>query len=279
MRNNLPIGVFDSGVGGLTVLNAIKDLLPGEDLVYLGDTARVPYGTKSAASVIRYAEQAAAALTSRDIKLLVIACNTASAVAVEHLQQLNPGIAVFGVIEPGAQASIAATTNNHIAVIATEGTVNNQAYQTAILKHNPDASVVAQPCSLFVALAEEGWHNGELVEAIVSECLRPVLRADCQSKIDTLVLGCTHFPALKQSIAKVVGDQVTLVDSAQTTAAAVRQFLIEKELLNKQERGEVCFLVTDDPGRFARVAKHFYTGQIREGEIQQIDIQHFSPIG
>ncbi|MCP4598917.1 glutamate racemase [Neptuniibacter sp.] len=276
MRSNLPIGIFDSGVGGLTVLNAIKDLLPNEDLIYLGDTARVPYGTKSAASVMRYAEQAAAALLSREVKLLVIACNTASAVAVEHLQKLNPEIAVVGVVEPGAQASCLATKNNHIGVIATEGTVNNQAYQSAILKRKPDASVTAQACSLFVALAEEGWHEGELVESIIGECLKPLLDSDCQTEMDTLVLGCTHFPVLKESIANIVGDKVSLVDSADTTATVVKSFLSERQLLNEQKAGHVSFLVTDDPARFSRVAKNFYQGDIEQGEIQQVDIQHFS---
>ena len=276
MLSNLPIGVFDSGVGGLTVLNAIKDLLPNEDLIYLGDTARVPYGTKSSASVMRYAEQAAAALISREVKLLVIACNTASAVAVEHLQKLNPEIAVVGVVEPGADASCAATRNNHIGVIATEGTVNNQAYQSAILKRNPNASVVAQACSLFVALAEEGWHEGELVESIVEECLKPLLESDYQTKMDTLVLGCTHFPVLKESIGNIVGDNVELVDSAETTAKVVKHYLTEKELLNGQDDGRVSFLVTDDPVRFSRVARNFYQGDIQQGEIQQVDIQHYS---
>ncbi|WP_299182477.1 glutamate racemase [uncultured Neptuniibacter sp.] len=270
----LPIGVFDSGVGGLTVLNALREKLPGENLIYLGDTARVPYGTKSSLSVTRYAEQAAACLIDRKIKLLVIACNTASAVAVEPLQQKYPLIPVMGVVGPGADACCAVSKNRHIGVIATESTVNNQAYQQAILKRMPDASVAAQSCSLFVALAEEGWHEGELVEQIVAKCLAPLKQIESPA-IDTLVLGCTHFPALKECIGKVMGADVVLVDSAQTTAEAVREELQRSGMLNQADAGDVEFLVTDDPQRFSRVAEHFFEGELTAGEIQQVDIQHF----
>lgn len=272
----LPIGVFDSGVGGLTVLNAIRQRLPNENLIYLGDTARVPYGTKSALSVTRYAEQAAKALIERNVKMLVIACNTASAVAIEPLQYLYPDIPVIGVIGPGADASCDATQSQHIGVIATEGTVNNQAYQNAILERLPSASVVAHPCSLFVALAEEGWHNGDLVKQIVEACLEPFRHVD-HPMIDTLVLGCTHFPALKGVIGEVMGDAVSLVDSAEITARAVADRLQIDGLLNIGEvKGEVQFLVTDGPTRFARVAQHFFSDPIPASEIQLVDIQHFA---
>lgn len=275
LATELPIGVFDSGVGGLTVLNAIRKRLPNENLVYLGDTARVPYGTKSAISVTRYAEQAAKALIDRKIKLLVIACNTASAVAVEPLQQLYPHLKIMGVVGPGAEASCRATHNNHIGVIATEGTVRNEAYQNAIFKRRPDATVVAHPCSLFVALAEEGWHSGDLVEQIVEKCLEPLI-SNANASIDTLVLGCTHFPALKDAIAKVMGPDVALVDSADTTAESVEINLNDSSLLNPSlALGQVKFLVTDDPSRFARVAINFFDDEIVPADIQQIDIQHF----
>ena len=273
---DLPIGVFDSGVGGLTVLNALRKAMPHENLVYLGDTARVPYGTKSSVSVIRYAEQAAAALIERNIKLLVVACNTASAVAIEPLQNLYPQLKVMGVIGPGAEASCKVSAAGRIGVIATESTVNNNAYQNAILSLNPSASVTAQPCSLFVALAEEGWHSGELVEDIVAECLKP-LKTGKSETLDTLVLGCTHFPALKEAISHVMGKEVALVDSAETTAKAVERSLNENELINHQsDRGVVQFLVTDGPERFARVAANFYDEDIYLPEIQLVDIQHFN---
>lgn len=275
LDSNLPIGVFDSGVGGLTVLNALRKAMPNENLIYLGDTARVPYGTKSSVSVVKYAEQAAAALIERDIKLLVVACNTASAVAIEPLQNLYPQLKVMGVVGPGAEASCKVSAEGRIGVIATESTVKNNAYQDAILRLNPSASVTAQPCSLFVALAEEGWHSGELVERIVAECLQP-LTSQVSDHLDTLVLGCTHFPALKSAISHVMGDDVVLVDSAETTAAAVEKSLVESNLINKQSgAGDVRFLVTDGPERFARVATNFYDEEIQLPEIQLVDIQHF----
>jgi len=275
LNAELPIGVFDSGVGGLTVLNALRKALPNENLLYLGDTARVPYGTKSSVSVIKYAEQAAAALIERDIKLLVVACNTASAVAIEPLQSLHPELKVMGVIGPGAEAGCRISSEGRIGVIATESTVNNNAYQNAILSLNPSATITAQACSLFVALAEEGWHSGQLVEAIVEECLRPI-NTPAQGKLDTLILGCTHFPALKTAIAHVMGKQVALVDSAETTATAVADSLSSNKLLNTQvEKGTVRFLVTDGPERFSRVAINFYDEKIKPSEIKLVDIQHF----
>ena len=273
INNSLPIGIFDSGVGGLTVLNALKNRLPNEDFIYLGDTARVPYGTKSAESVIRYAEQAAALLASRQIKLLIIACNTASAVAIKPLSELYPGLNVIGVIEPGAIASLDATKSGHIAVIATEGTVNNQAYEKAILARSPNAKVSAQACSLFVALAEEGWCEGELVEQIIE---RYISRFDHGSlNIDTMVLGCTHFPVLKSAINNVIGNEITLVDSAEVTAIEVEKRLLENNLSHEQKLGKVKFLVTDDPQRFVRVANHFYKDRIKLSDVELVDIQHY----
>ncbi|MBV0934073.1 glutamate racemase [Marinobacterium weihaiense] len=272
------IGVFDSGVGGLTVLNALRVVLPNEHLVYLGDTARVPYGTKSAVSVMRYAEQAAAALHGRHIKAIVIACNTVSAMALEHLQACYPDIPVLGVIEPGANAACETTRSGHIGVIATESTTHNQAYQKAILERLPAARVRAQACSLFVALAEEGWHKGELVEQIVARCLSPLLDVESQEALDTLVLGCTHFPTLRHAIKQVVGDGICLVDSAQTTAVVVKQQLAKEGLLNPgSEPGYLTFLVTDGPERFARVANNFFDETIDPAAVELVDIQHVSP--
>ncbi len=272
------IGVFDSGVGGLTVLNALREALPNENLVYLGDTARVPYGTKSAISVMRYAEQAVKALQTRRLKAIVIACNTASAMALEHLQSCYPDLPVLGVIEPGAIAACNATRRKHIGVIATESTTSNQAYQKAILELMPEARVQAQACSLFVALAEEGWHQGELVENIIAKCLSPLLESSEKGDVlDTLVLGCTHFPTLSAAIARVVGNGVTLVDSAATTATAVKSRLANEGLLNPQEKsGQLSFLVTDGPDRFARVANNFFGEVIDAASVELVDIQHYS---
>ena len=276
--SQLPIGVFDSGVGGLTVLNALREALPNENLLYLGDTARVPYGTKSSASVTRYADQAVNALREREVKFVVIACNTASAVAVEPLACQYPEMPIVGVVGPGADASCGVSRTGRIGVIATESTVNNQAYQSAILQRRPDATIKALACSLFVALAEEGWHEGELVEQIVSRCLEPISEGN-DASIDTLVLGCTHFPVLKRAISKVVGERVHIVDSAETTARVVKKLLREQALANRNAMpGKVSFLVTDSPERFVRVARNFFAETIESGSVELIDIQHFQKI-
>ncbi|EXJ09065.1 MULTISPECIES: glutamate racemase [Nitrincola] len=271
------IGLFDSGVGGLTVLNEVRKCLPNENLVYLGDTARVPYGTKSVASISKYAEQAVRALESYDIKALVVACNTASAAALDVLRNSRPDLPIIGVIDPGAQAAVSVSQKCHIGVIATESTISNQAYQKAILSIRPDASIKAAACSLFVALAEEGWHEGELVEGIVKKSLESLFVHDPEQEgIDTLVLGCTHFPSLRGAIQNVVGPKVRLVDSATTAAEALCNALDGLGLLNPTSRnGKVIFLVTDGPERFARVAKNFYSELIMPEDVTLIDIQHF----
>ncbi|MGE5260715.1 MAG: glutamate racemase, partial [Actinomycetota bacterium] len=214
-----PIGVFDSGMGGLTVLRALTARLPNEHFVYLGDTARLPYGTKSAETVQAYALQATRLLIDQGVKMLVIACNTASAVALYLLQEAWEPVPVIGVIEPGARAGAAATRNRRIAVIATEGTVKGGAYARAIHRLMKDAVVVQQPCQVFVALAEEGWTDSPVTLAAADRYLKSLFTGD--EAPDTLVLGCTHFPVLAASIRKSIGDGVALVDSAETTAAAV----------------------------------------------------------
>jgi len=269
---NYPIGIFDSGVGGLTVLSAIQAYLPNEDLMYLADTARVPYGTKSAESVQRYACQAASALVERGIKLLVVACNTASAVALPLLQSRFPEVLVVGVVLPGAQASCLASRSGHIAVIGTESTINGGAYQRAIADIRPDAKVYVKPCSLFVALAEEGWHSGDIVERVAQVYLEPIFSKQLQ-RPDCLVLGCTHFPVLKPTIQKIIGNDIAVVDSAATTARVVSQLLVERNLSKDSESsGELHCLVTDDAGRFARVAHHFFNNEISLSAIEKVDL-------
>ncbi len=269
----LPIGVFDSGVGGLTVLHALRATLPHESFVYLGDTARLPYGTKSAESVIRYSIQAADALVERDIKCLVIACNTASAVAVNVLRDRYAPLPVIGVLEPGAQAACAASASGRIAVIATEGTIGGGAYQVAIHAIRPDARVVAQPCALFVSLAEEGWTEGPLVEGIVRRYLEPIFSADMPSHPDCLLLGCTHFPVLQPVIRRVLDPAVAIVDSAETTARTVRRVLDELGLASGGgEPGTMRLLATDAPARFARVGGTFFGARIEESAVEPIDL-------
>ncbi|HEX5930647.1 MAG TPA: glutamate racemase [Methyloceanibacter sp.] len=272
-----PIGVFDSGMGGLTVLKALAARLPNERFVYLGDTARLPYGTKSAETVQAYALQATRLLLDQDVKMLVIACNTASAVAVELLQQACAPIPVIGVIEPGARAGVAATSNRRIAVIATEGTVRGGAYACAIRRLMSDAEVVQQPCQVFVALAEEGWADAPATRAAAEHYLATLFES--ASPPDTLVLGCTHFPVLADAIRAVIGGRVALVDSAETTAGAVAEALSGAGLASAAEAREgapVRFFATDSPERFARVGAIFLGRAIDPAAVTLVDLRTFA---
>jgi glutamate racemase len=269
-----PIGVFDSGVGGLTVLRALLRNLPGEDFVYLGDTARLPYGTKSPESIRRYALQAASLLRDRGVKCLVVACNTASAVALDALTNEFAPVPVIGVLEPGAAAACRATREGRIAVIATESTVRGGAYQAAIARTLPQAVVTARACPLFVALAEEGWTEGPVVDAVahryLDDLFGPAAGAD---RPDTLVLGCTHFPVLAAALRAVLGPRVAIVDSAETTASALREVLAALQLLASGRRsGRVSLLATDGAERFARVGSMFLGRPIAAGDVEIVDL-------
>jgi glutamate racemase len=270
-----PIGVFDSGVGGLTVLEALIAKLPREHFVYLGDTARLPYGTKSPETVARYSLQAAQALTGYGVKCLVIACNTASSVGLPAIARHIENVPVIGVIEPGAQAACAASRTGNIAVIATEGTVRGGAYQRAILRIRPGARVNAQPAPLFVALAEEGLNEGSIANDIASHYLKPLFSsADSSTPVpDTLVLGCTHFPMLASAIRRAVGPEVRIVDSAETTAASVDAQLRETGLArNGAGAGTIRLLATDGRERFARVGGRFLKRPISPDEVELVDL-------
>ncbi|MEA3544406.1 MAG: glutamate racemase, partial [Thermodesulfobacteriota bacterium] len=237
------IGIFDSGVGGLTVFKEIANLLPGENLIYLGDTARVPYGTKSVETVRRYALEAAEFLVDQEVKLLVVACNTASAVALPCLRERFQ-LPVIGVIEPGARRAVE-SRNQRIGVIGTEGTINSGRYPEAIHSLLPAAQIFSAPCPLFVPLAEEGWAEHKIARLTASEYLQPLLTA----QIDTLVLGCTHYPLLRNTLQQVLGDAVTLVDSAEETAKLVQQLFRQQGLENPAPGGGRVFFVTDVPTR------------------------------
>ena len=270
-----PIGVFDSGVGGLTVLRALRSTLPGESFVYLGDTARLPYGTKSVHTVVRYALQAADVLVARDIKCLVVACNTASAAALPAMRLRYAGLPVIGVVEPGARAACAASASGRIAVLATESTVRGGAYQQAIARIRPDSRVWAIACGLFVALAEEGWVDGPIAAQVALRYLEP-LRTDAATAVDTLVLGCTHFPVLKSVIAAAAGAGVEIVDSAATTAAAVYAELAQRSLLQGADAGgagapQLCFLATDGVERFASVGGRFLDAPLAADRVELVD--------
>jgi glutamate racemase len=262
-------------VGGLTVLKALTAQLPRENFVYLGDTARLPYGTKSPETVARYSLQAAEALADYGVKCLVIACNTASSVGLPAIRQHIDNVLVIGVIEPGAQAACVASRTGHIAVIATEGTVRGGAYQQAILRIRPDARVNAEPAPLFVALAEEGLNEGSIANDIATHYLKPMFAPTDigGSTPDTLVLGCTHFPMLAGAIRRAVGAKVQIVDSAATTAASVDAQLCEAGLKRiGGGDGSVRLLATDGRERFARVGSRFLARPIVPDEVELVDL-------
>jgi glutamate racemase len=252
--NRAAIGVFDSGIGGLTVVSAIMQALPYERVVYVGDTARVPYGPKSPETVVRYSRQIATWLLEQDVKAIVIACNTATAHALETLQRECP-VPVIGVVQPGARAAVRSTRSGHIGVIGTAGTINSGAYHRAIAALAPSASVTGTPCPLFVPLVEEGWIDHPATRLIADTYLAPMRNAH----VDTLVLGCTHYPLLAPVIATVMGPEVTLVDSAAETAAALRDVLASQSLERSAIDGAGAhrFVATDAPDTFRRVGQRF----------------------
>jgi glutamate racemase len=250
-----PIGVFDSGVGGLTVFRALERALPGESLVYLGDTARVPYGTKSAETVVRYAREATHFMLRREVKMVVVACNTASSVAMEAVER-EARMPALGVIEPGAHRAAEISRSGAIGVIGTRATIGSGAYERAIRERRPDAEVLSHPCPLFVPLAEEGWTDNAVAEQVAGIYLEPFKQAG----VDTLVLGCTHYPLLREMIGKVMGPELELVDSAESTADKTRRLLERDRSLaanGDDDRVEHHFFVTDAPEPFQAVAERF----------------------
>lgn len=270
IETDRPIGVFDSGVGGLTVLRALRQTLPDEDLMYLGDTARVPYGTRTAGSVQRYALQAAGRLVDEGVKMLVVACNTATAHALPVLEEAFDPMPVLGVIEPGASAAVHASRRRRIVVIATEGTVRGGAYQAAIRRMAPGIEVMAVPAPLLVALAEEGWLDGEIARGVLTEYLGDLFSRSAGAA-DTLLLGCTHFPVFGNALRALLGGGVHVVDSAQTTADWVEAALATRSLRRATPGGTTRFQVTDGAGRFARVAERFLGEAPPEVETVDLD--------
>ncbi|OGW34697.1 MAG: glutamate racemase [Nitrospirae bacterium GWD2_57_9] len=247
------IGIFDSGIGGLTVLKEIVAKLPQENIIYLGDTARVPYGIRSPETVTRYSFENTNFLLAQEIKMLVIACNTASAISLEAVKKEFP-LPVIGVLEPGARAAVDATRTRRVGVIGTEATIGSGAYEKAIRRIAPEVVVHSHACPLFVSLAEEGWTDNDVAALVAEKYLAPFRGMD----IDTLVLGCTHYPLLKQVIARVVGPGITLIDSAMETAKEVAQVLDRlKWKGNGQGAGARKFFVTDSPSRFEAIGKRF----------------------
>jgi glutamate racemase len=276
LAREAPVGVFDSGVGGLTVLKALLAVLPHERFIYLGDTARLPYGSKSPETVAAYAVQAARLLAAQGVKCLVVACNTASSAGLAAIRERLPGLPVAGVIEPGAAAACEVSLSGSIAVLATEGTVRGGAYQAAIRRRRPEAAVTTVAAPLFVALAEEGLVEGPIALAVVRHYLLPLLE---QQAPDTLVLGCTHFPMLAAAIREVAGEGIQLVDSAATAAAWVREQLATAGLAAQAGpvpagSGEprLRLLATDGPERFGRVGSLFLARDIPPAEVELVDL-------
>jgi glutamate racemase len=261
-----PIGVFDSGIGGLTVVSALRLLLPNESIYYLGDTARVPYGGKSATTVQRYSLEIAAMLLEENAKTVVVACNTASALALPQLEKSLP-VPVTGVILPGARAAIAKTRTGHVGVIGTRATIKSGAYERALRSLNPDVCVTTCACPLLVPLIEEGWLQSAITDEIIMQYLRPLV----DEGIDTLVLGCTHYPLLRDAIARLLGETITLVDSAENCASAVRELLLREDLRAPETNaGKLQVALTDPPDNFLRVAREAL--QLEVGEVQLRDV-------
>jgi len=270
-NTELPIGVFDSGIGGLTVVRQLHRVLPHEDLVYLGDTARVPYGSKSPGTVVRFACEDTQFLIQQNVKAVVVACNTVSAWALPKLER-EFSVPIFGVIVPGAQAALKKSRNRRIGVIGTSTTVRSQAYDCAILSLDGSARVFSRACPLLVPLVEEGWTNNKITQAILRAYLAPLLRR----RVDTLVLGCTHYPLLKRAIRSVVGEEVVLVDSAESCARFLSERLDGTKLLadTRRRSGVIRPFVTDEVERFDQMARRFL--EVPTGPARKVDLAAFS---
>jgi glutamate racemase len=264
-----PIGVFDSGIGGLTVVKEIMRILPNEDIVYFGDTARVPYGTKSPETITKFAFQDTRFLISKDVKAIVIACNTASAMALEAVQE-GFDIPVIGVIKPGAHASVRTSKTGRIGIIGTEGTIGSKAYEKSIKKLYPEAELVGYPCPLFVPVVEEGWVDTKVSYLIAQEYLEPLREA----KVDTLVMGCTHYPLLTKVVGDIMGSGVNLINPAEETAIELKDILMEGNLQNSSDNApNYSYFVSDNPDKFSRVGSNFLNREI--SNIRKIDIEKY----
>lgn len=262
------IGVFDSGLGGLTCVKEIMDIMPDEPIVYFGDTGRVPYGSKSNETIIKYVKSDIKFLESFDLKMIVIACGTASAIALPQIKD-ELTLPTFGVIDAAASAATKLTKNNKIGIIGTAGSIRSGAYEKKIKEINPKISTFARACPLFVPLVEEGHTKGKVAELVAEEYLKDVKSAG----VDTLILGCTHYPLLKETIANVMGDDVTLIDPGKVTASYVKDYL-EKNSLRTNSHPEYKFFVSDYPDGFKRLASEFLQREI-DSNIEKIDIEKY----
>ena len=266
MSNSAPIGVFDSGIGGLTVVREMISQLPNESIIYFGDTARVPYGPKSPDTVLRYSREITSYLKGEGVKALVVACNTATAHALPALRE-EFDLPIVGVIEPGARAAVSATKTKRVGVIGTAGTIKSRAYEHEIKRLMPDAAITARACALFVPLVEEGWVDSEPTRAIARNYLAPLVTAD----VDTLVLGCTHYPLMKTVIGNVVGRDVRLIDSAHETAREAGQVLRVNSIANESRNGaRYRFIASDAPDTFLDLGQRFLGSAIDRVETRTL---------
>lgn len=264
-----PIGIFDSGLGGLTCVKKVMELLPGEDIIYFGDTGRVPYGTRSAETVIKYVRQNIRFLKSFDIKYIIIACGTASSAALPLIQE-EWDVPIAGVLEPTCAAAARATRNNKIGVLGTQGTIRSGKYEELLKKINPEIQVVNKACPMFVPLVENGYLDTEVTEMIVEEYLLPLK----EDGVDTLVLGCTHYPLLAPVISRIMGEEVTLINAGAETAVFAKAYLEEKQLLGGKKQGTARYYVSDGVEGFTSLAGMFLEKEI-EGDVEMIAIEKY----
>lgn len=266
--DNRPIGIFDSGVGGLTVAKQIIKLIPNEDIIYFGDTARVPYGSKSKETVTKFSEQIIRFLKTKDVKVVVIACNTVSSNCYESLTETFPELPIIEVVTPGVESCVATTRNKRVGLIGTQATVASGAYEKKIKNADPEIKVFKKACPLFVPLAEEGWANNEVAKLTAKEYLQEIIDQD----IDSIILGCTHYPILKACIGETVGEKVTIVDPAKATAIKLQKFLKDNDIQSDRENGTHKFYVSDNNSQFDSLCKRV----LKEGCIaEQIDIEKY----
>ncbi|MFH0948205.1 MAG: glutamate racemase [Elusimicrobiota bacterium] len=266
--NNNPIGIFDSGLGGLTVLKELRKILPSENIIYFGDTARVPYGTKSKNSVRRFSQQITKFLIEHNVKLVLVACNTASALAFNDIKKVAKNIPVIGVIKSGVRAAVSSTVNKKIGIIGTFATIKSKSYQNTIKKFDRRIKVFQQPCPLFVPLVEEGWTDGKITKDIAKVYLQPLKKACC----DVVILGCTHYPMLKKIIQEVVGRNIKLIDSAEEVSKDVKKILFGNGLIRAaKNHGHLRFYVSDSPDKFSELGKIFL-GKIVT-DVKKVDIE------
>ncbi len=267
INKTAPIGIFDSGIGGLTVAKRIISMLPNENIVYFGDTARVPYGSKSNSTVIEYAIQDAQFLINKNVKLIIVACNTASSVALDSLKR-KYNIPIIGMIEPGASLAVKKSKNKRVGVIGTNSTINNKAYSEQIKTLDAEISIIEKACPLFVPIAEEGWLNHEATRLIAIEYLQEFIDAE----IDTLILGCTHYPLLAETIQNIMGEKVTLIDSGYAASLQVENYLEGRGVRNDSHQvGTHQFYVSDLPNKFKTIAERFLGSKVNH--IEKIDVE------